>query len=575
MAAALRWERISEPLTDLTDGFSGDDPKNRKPELSVPDQGSDIEALHAALRDDPKDPTRLNRLGIALLNFARTEPRTADLHALEEAQRRFQRASEEAHRQGAPPATYWRFDINRALALWMLGEQNKDKGTLAEAEEILRPILSAFAAGSASALQVQVDWPRALGILANVLVALDQTDEAEEKYRDAIDRIDGKKHPEARHQVLINSGTALYETSHYAKACDRFEQALALTAREQEPLVWAKTQHLLGDALFQHARTVEQPQTAKEHFARAAALYEDVQQEYQNFSMHSSWASATVNRANALLGVAVCLGASIVSSDRQAAIDSANRAIFLLVESSPDLPAEWLTKGQEYLDTAHDILKNLQPGSSTFSYLQRMPLTEDLPSDSTIETVNKNKNIATSLSDLISSWNVSETEAATRVSEALRKRGWSVHLMAPQRDHAPQGLQEQAARVVTRRAKAEAHAQGESHTSGNLDLSPRQVAAVLEDSTLGRLRRRYEERLANVELPKDGFKTKKQAQAAGRLTTTYRDLRSRQLKLGLEPLSKDSRITEADRLREAFYRNDQKRKATPTQRTRSRIATLG
>jgi hypothetical protein len=92
---------------------------------------------------------------------------------------------------------------------------------------------------------------------------------------------------------------------------------------------------------------------------------------------------------------------------------------------------------------------------------------------------------------------------------------------------------------------------------GARNLSQPQVAAIIDSSQLGRLTRRYEDRLARIELPPEGegFQTKQQAQEAGKLWSTYQSLRTLEGQLGLPPTAEDSRVTEAQRLRTAFYRN--------------------
>ena len=113
-----------------------------------------------------------------------------------------------------------------------------------------------------------------------------------------------------------------------------------------------------------------------------------------------------------------------------------------------------------------------------------------------------------------------------------------------------------AAREATERAP---HVQpGDAST-----LSPSQVAAVVEDSTLGRLRRRYAKLLKNTRLPEDGLKTEEEVRAARRLEATYESLRKRQIKLGLEPLPRDNLVTEAHRLSTAFYRKQRKHELIP------------
>jgi len=96
------------------------------------------------------------------------------------------------------------------------------------------------------------------------------------------------------------------------------------------------------------------------------------------------------------------------------------------------------------------------------------------------------------------------------------------------------------ARAITERATAEPRAS--------------QPMALMEDKTLARRQRRYEKLLAEIELPPKGFTMREQALAAANLATTYRRLRDRQIERGLEPLPKDERVAEADRLRVAFER---------------------
>jgi hypothetical protein len=106
------------------------------------------------------------------------------------------------------------------------------------------------------------------------------------------------------------------------------------------------------------------------------------------------------------------------------------------------------------------------------------------------------------------------------------------------------------------------------------DLSKPQVVAVIEDSTLGRLHRRYTELLEMVERPKDGFKTVEQARDAARLSTTFDNLQARRQKVGLQPLPKDDRVLEAKRLSVAFYRQRSPKSAREG-RHGGKAATLG
>jgi hypothetical protein len=100
------------------------------------------------------------------------------------------------------------------------------------------------------------------------------------------------------------------------------------------------------------------------------------------------------------------------------------------------------------------------------------------------------------------------------------------------------------AREVTGRARAELRPV----------IEPPAPVVVIEDQTLLRLQHRYAERLTSTTLPAEGLKDAEQARAARRLIATYQNLRQRHVDRGLEPPPKDARVTEAERLATAFYR---------------------
>jgi hypothetical protein len=109
------------------------------------------------------------------------------------------------------------------------------------------------------------------------------------------------------------------------------------------------------------------------------------------------------------------------------------------------------------------------------------------------------------------------------------------------------GLSFEVAKKALEREAASAAGQGSSpHT------------ATMPDKTLARRLQRYEERLAAIELPAEGFTRPEQAKAAKNLADAFQALRDRQLERGLEPTEKDRRVTEADRLRVKFERDHKK-----------------
>jgi hypothetical protein len=107
--------------------------------------------------------------------------------------------------------------------------------------------------------------------------------------------------------------------------------------------------------------------------------------------------------------------------------------------------------------------------------------------------------------------------------------------------------------------------------SGDLNLTTQQISTIVADSTLSRLHARYKKLLESVELPPGGFVRKEQARAAAILSTTYQNLRERQIETGLEPSPKDWRVAEAERLRASFYR-EQKRQQRPKPKSQKRPA---
>jgi hypothetical protein len=87
------------------------------------------------------------------------------------------------------------------------------------------------------------------------------------------------------------------------------------------------------------------------------------------------------------------------------------------------------------------------------------------------------------------------------------------------------------------------------------ELSPSQLAAVLEDSSLGRLRARFEKRLDELELPAGGFTGKEQADAAKALSNTFYQLQDLEAGFGLPLREKPSKVREGERLRAEFLRH--------------------
>ena len=106
-------------------------------------------------------------------------------------------------------------------------------------------------------------------------------------------------------------------------------------------------------------------------------------------------------------------------------------------------------------------------------------------------------------------------------------------------------------------------------------LSPERVAAmvaaVVADSTLGRLQKRYDA-LLKVQFPANGLENLEQARAAAQLSTTFDNLQKRRAKLGLDPLPKNPKVVEARRLSSNFYRKERAKEPARAARSRHRTA---
>jgi hypothetical protein len=90
------------------------------------------------------------------------------------------------------------------------------------------------------------------------------------------------------------------------------------------------------------------------------------------------------------------------------------------------------------------------------------------------------------------------------------------------------------------------------------ELSPSQLEAVVEDSTLGRLRARFEKRLRELELPAGGFTSKGQADAVARLSGTFYQLQNVETGFGLPPREIPWKLTEGARLRSEWENHHDK-----------------
>jgi hypothetical protein len=156
----------------------------------------------------------------------------------------------------------------------------------------------------------------------------------------------------------------------------------------------------------------------------------------------------------------------------------------------------------------------------------------------------------------------------TEIIAAARKLLSTVY-PAEDVEKALRDLAAKTARETTGRAKAKQRA--ETLKGDDLKLSSKQVAALIADSTLGRLQARYDE-LLKIKFPAKRLKDVEQARLAAKLSTTFDNLQRRREELGLPPLPKEAAVTKARRLSSAFYRKERAKGPTRSPR-RSRPVT--
>ena len=97
---------------------------------------------------------------------------------------------------------------------------------------------------------------------------------------------------------------------------------------------------------------------------------------------------------------------------------------------------------------------------------------------------------------------------------------------------------------------------------GDGKADDRNSTPPFEDTTLGRLRYRYEKRLREYIPPEGGIQSLEQAREAGKLVSTFQNLVKQQVRDKIEPTPENEIVTVANRQRVAFY-EQQKRQGRP------------
>lgn len=319
-----------------------------------------VEVFRVALaRSDPA-PASHNGLGAALVERARFESAAASVATLSEALGEFETASDKVGRSAAARAARLRYDINRAMALWMLGERTADVGRLGQAVSLLRAAIEMLPASS-------VHWPHVQDTLGSALMALGRTAEAITAYKVALSaRITGAD----RGRVLNNLGTAYVAQGHYPDGEREFQAALALTRRALAPVDWSRIQHNRGSASLQQALADPRRPVARQQFHDAIEALELAREERPHDRLPLDRAITTANLAGAYVGLGMALHARRPEADRRSGGEHLRHALALYRAALPDLPPGDRASIERNVAITEEILRRLSGSPNSPSSAQ-------------------------------------------------------------------------------------------------------------------------------------------------------------------------------------------------------------
>jgi tetratricopeptide (TPR) repeat protein len=511
MTGRLRKTAVSTHLAaTLFEGVATEVYSAASPEVWQTEREEDLSRARVALDEAPHNPDRLNALGLALLALAGPNADSRALGAIEEAQRRFSRAEQEATRQSATAAACRRFRINRAFALCTLGERRNEQTTLEHALEILAPVLQAINAESTSGLQMQVDWARALDIKGNALAALGKTDAAIDAYDAALGKT---REPGVCARILRNLAITLAGVGRHADASERLGQGLVKISRSKEPLAWARLQRTVGDVLYGWAETLqEDSQQAERYFSKAVTAYHAARDAYGQAEAHREALSLSVLLATAevQLGARLCMSPDL--ADRQAGLATIEDATSGLAASVREIPPEGREKARQAVEIARQILDYISGSYKPTGNNESIPLDNTViirNSCGIIESVaNDNTNIFSDIVERLSGLPVAERQELLRALAArfdMPLREAAEELTAPSQETPRLTLPDEAPKLYKDRPKGQNIIDFLRDPDG---WGPYVASGVLSRPDLGRLDRQAYAALAqwlhfNHSLPPD------------------------------------------------------------------------
>ena len=328
---------------------------------------------------------------------------------------------------------------------------------------------------------------------------------------------DGWADDEERARTLHNLALTYGKAERFNDALKAFEEALGVAERASgtllevtRPMAWSRAQQYRGEVLRLYGESLRgvAPERSRDYLEQALEVLRSALRQRKLDRAPMLWAETTATTAMVLQQLGQLDG-----------------AVALYLQALPHL------NHKDRPDTILSLMQVFLNNESLVLYLD-MASKRDLLAD---------------IRSVLEAHGVEREDWGATWAEIGRR----LQVGAPSSAYAsPQGAAAAVPRLV--------HVEPESAQAPSPAIPHHTTAEGLipenDNTPLGRLQLRYQQRLAALALPEGGFKTREQANAAGRLSKTLQDLQHLQARLGLKVTEKPPNVREAERMRMAFLR---------------------